>query len=399
MDPRAELHVLGDHGLRFAIVDRRRAQGVGALLARVEDHLGDLGPEHRAGVIEQRDERGVQLRRVLQDPARLVEQLELLVLLAFRQVRPVGEEDRHERDQQEQDGARVDPHDRDREQGEARVRQRHDQPELEHLGQLLELRRPARQRDRAWRSSAHRSRPRRASPRRRPPSRRRPAVRSSGAMRWNTARVTTAMSAKFARLNATLTIDWRAVTSSAIARSREDREHVFVGRHEEQPDDGRDLAQRERMRLAAEVDEDDLRLRQEAGEREHRPRDVDRTLHRLEVAHVEEVAGQREGRHERREQPHPCRGRAQGTADDHPADALLRVRLKRWCGPVRPGQVWWGTPSRLEAPRGNRVVVLLYASRGSDGRAPMVPAGVVLPGYRLPSADRRHPFAATLSRP
>ena len=95
-----------------------------------------------------RDQRGVQLRRVLQDPARLVEQLELLVLLAFGQVRPVREEDRHERDQQEQDGARVDPHDGHRKQRKARVRQRHDQPELEHLGQLLELRRAARQRDR-----------------------------------------------------------------------------------------------------------------------------------------------------------------------------------------------------------------------------------------------------------
>ena len=35
------------------------------------------------------------------------------------------------------------------------------------------------------------------------------------AMRWNTARVTTAMRAKFARLNAILTMDWRAVTRSA----------------------------------------------------------------------------------------------------------------------------------------------------------------------------------------
>ena len=94
VDPGAELDALRDHGLRLAVVNRRRAQGVGAVLARVQDHLGDLGPEHRARVIQQRNERGVQLRRVLQDPARLVEQLELLVLLAFGQVRPVREEDR-----------------------------------------------------------------------------------------------------------------------------------------------------------------------------------------------------------------------------------------------------------------------------------------------------------------
>ena len=106
------------------------------------------------------------------------------------------------------------------------------------------------------------------------------------AMRWNTARVTTAMRAKFARLNAILTMRLAGSHEERHTRSGEDRQQVLVGRHEEQPDDGRDLAQRERMRLAAEVDEDDLRLGQEAGEREHRPRDVDRTRHRLEVAHV-----------------------------------------------------------------------------------------------------------------
>ena len=71
----------------------------------MQEDLGDLGPEHVAGVVEQRDERRVELRRVLQDPARLVEQLQALVLLALGDVGAVGEEQRHERDDQQPDGA------------------------------------------------------------------------------------------------------------------------------------------------------------------------------------------------------------------------------------------------------------------------------------------------------
>ena len=145
----------GHHHLRSAAMEGGRPQGAGTA-ASLEQHLGDLGPEHVAGVVEQRDERGVELRRVLEDPARLVEQLQPFVLLALGDVGAVGEEHRDQRNDEEHDRARVDPHDRDREQGEAGVGQRDHRPEPDHLRQLLELRRAARQRDRGRdREDAH----------------------------------------------------------------------------------------------------------------------------------------------------------------------------------------------------------------------------------------------------
>ena len=80
---------------------------------------------------------------MLQDAARLVEQLEAFVLLAFGEVRPVGEEDRAERDDQQHEQRRVALDDRHREQREAGVGNRHQAAELDHLGQLLVLRRAA----------------------------------------------------------------------------------------------------------------------------------------------------------------------------------------------------------------------------------------------------------------
>ena len=142
----------GHHDLGGAVVARRRPQRLHLAAARVQDHLGDFGTEHRPRVTEQRDQGRIELGRVLQDPRGLVEQLEPLVLLTLRDVGLVGEEDDHERKDQEPEKGRVDPQDRHREQGEARVRERHHAPELDHLGQLLELRRAAGDRDRRSRS-------------------------------------------------------------------------------------------------------------------------------------------------------------------------------------------------------------------------------------------------------
>ena len=52
-------------------------------------------------------------------------------------------------------------------------------------------------------------------------------------------------------------------TSTAIRYS--------FGVRKKKPDDGRELAQRERMRLATEMDLDDLQLGDGEGDREHRP--------------------------------------------------------------------------------------------------------------------------------
>ena len=63
----------------------------------------------RAGVVEQRRDRRVELRRVVEQTARLVEQLESFVLLALADVGPVGEEDDRRRDRQEERRTRVTP--------------------------------------------------------------------------------------------------------------------------------------------------------------------------------------------------------------------------------------------------------------------------------------------------
>ena len=56
------------HRRGLAVVARGRPERVAALAAGVEDHLRQLGPEHRPRVVEEGDERRVELRRVLEDP-------------------------------------------------------------------------------------------------------------------------------------------------------------------------------------------------------------------------------------------------------------------------------------------------------------------------------------------
>ena len=64
----------------------------------------------------------IDLRRQLQDPRGLVQELEPFVLLAFGDVRLVGDEDHHEREHEQPEHDRVQPQDRHREQRQARIR-------------------------------------------------------------------------------------------------------------------------------------------------------------------------------------------------------------------------------------------------------------------------------------
>ena len=139
---------VGDHRPRLVALDRRRPQGVLAGGARVEEDLGALGPEHHPGVLEEGHDRRIELRRVLQDPARLVQELEPLVLLALGEVRPVGEEDGEQGDDEEPtergSSHRIDTASRARLVLATATRP----PNWIISGQLLELGRPARQGDR-----------------------------------------------------------------------------------------------------------------------------------------------------------------------------------------------------------------------------------------------------------
>jgi hypothetical protein len=101
-----------------------RPQDVLTLGLWQERDLGDLGPEHLAGVVEQGHECPIHLRASLHDPGGLVKHLEAFVLLALRDVCPVRDEDRDDRDREQEGGSRLDEEDGDHEQRQAGVRER-----------------------------------------------------------------------------------------------------------------------------------------------------------------------------------------------------------------------------------------------------------------------------------
>ena len=95
-------------------------------------HFGDLGAEHLAGMVEQRHKGTVDLGAALQDPGGLVQHLETLVLLALGHVRPVGDEDRDDRNREQKRRRGLDEQDRDHEQRKAGVCQGHHGTHQQH---------------------------------------------------------------------------------------------------------------------------------------------------------------------------------------------------------------------------------------------------------------------------
>ncbi len=288
---RGELH--GHHRGRDLVLDRGRPKRFAALAPSVESDLGDLRPEHRPGVVEQRDEGRVELRRVLHDPARLVEQLQALVLLALGDVGAVREEQRREGHDQQPDGQRVDPHDGDGEQRQARVGERDHAPELEHLGQLLELRRAAGQRDRGRdRQRSEETGDEHRRERRDPVRRPGPAGERAEAVEDDQGHGRDER--EVGEVERDLHDRLASGHEQGDGRPDEDGQQVLVRRHEEQAEDGRDLAQGEGVRLAPEVDDDDLGLGGQERRREERPRNGERTRDRPEDADAVDVDEDRE---------------------------------------------------------------------------------------------------------
>ena len=252
------------------------AQDLVALVPRQQPDLGDVGPEHLAGVVEQRDERGVELRAALEDPRRLVEQFDALVLLALRDVGPIGQRRGDRRQDEQPDRCRVRPQDGQGHQREARVRQRDDDPDLEHLGDAPVLGGPLGQRDRGADAQdaddvLDEGDQQDGDPDRRPegPSGRAPTA-------WTIATETTEARLNWARLNASLTERWRRLKKRASAGADEAGDDERRRRDEEEPGDQRQLAHRERVRAATDVEVDDLGLGQVEAGGEQPDRDVDR---------------------------------------------------------------------------------------------------------------------------
>jgi hypothetical protein len=297
----------GDHRGALALVDRRREQRLGTRDARVEQDLRPFRAEHHPGVLEQRDDRRIELRRVLEDPAGLVEQLEPLVFLAFRQVGAVGEKDRRQRNDEEPQEAAVERQDGHREQREAGVGDRDEATELDHLGKLLVLRRPARERDRG--RDRERAQDRRTEGRR---ERRGPVVDPwepvGPDQRVEDRQRQRRGGREVAQVEHDLDRGLTRADDERHARAAQDRDQVLVGRQQEEPDDGRELAQRERVLLAAKVDVDDLELGRHEPDRDHDPRHGERRLVGDVAQEQRPVQDGGQGREERAEEPDARRG-------------------------------------------------------------------------------------------
>ena len=129
----------------------------------------------------------------------------------------------------------------------------------------------------------------------------------------------------------------------AIEQQRRARtDHVgedVVGRgQQEQPHDARQLAQRERVALAQEVDHDDVRLAQVEAQGGQWPEQHDVPGHGRHVAHEREVA----------EDP-----------DDHQADD----EQPNANGGIQPGRPWHGRGQQAEVRQSARLIVSMSAIR------------------------------------
>ena len=328
------------------------------LVAWPQQHLGALGAEHLAGVLEEGGDRRVELGRVLEDPARLVEQLESLVLLALRDVRAIGEEHRQQRDHEQGQQQRVQPQHRDGQQREARVGDRHQPAELDHLGQLLVLRGAAGHRDRGRdRERAEDRGARRRGERGHPV----PGVRDAvggleqvehGQRRCRGEREVGQVEGQLQRR--------LAVDEERGPGPQQHRQEVVVRGQQEEADDGRELAQRERVLLAPEVDVDHLELGREERRRHQVPRDDDGRLKGRLVAQEHDVQEHRQGEQQGREQGDPERRRH---AAQEPA-ARVRPTLHGRADDARHGPPLPGVPVRVEH--------LALHSVTSSGRTPPI---------------------------
>jgi hypothetical protein len=313
-----------DHRRRHAILFAHGEQALGdGVVARPQQHLRALGAEHLAGVVEQGGQRRVQLGRVLEDPARLVEQLQPLVLLAFRDVRAVGEEHGHQGHDQERQQQRVEPQHRHGQQREARVGDRDQPAELDHLRQLLVLRGAPGHRDR--RGDGQRAEDggtRRGGECGRPVGRVRHAVRGLEQVehRQRGGRGEREVGQVERQLERRLAVD-----EQRGAGPHQHGQEVVVRGEQEIADDGGELAQRERVLLAPEMDVDDLQLGREERRRHEVPRDRDGRLDRGLPAQEEDVQDRRDAHQQGAEQGDPDRRRdpaCQPAARVHPTSRL-----------------------------------------------------------------------------
>ena len=314
------------HHLVAAVVPGHRHQGVADGIARIQDDLGLLGAEHLPGVGQHPQQGGVQLRSVLEDPRGLVEELQPLMLLVLRDVGLVGEEDDHDRKGQEPQEAGIQPQEGDGEQGEARVGQRHHASELDHLGELLELRGTSGQGD---------DRGDRQGGQDRPGGRRR-ECRQPVLGNGNTVQSADRIQDRerhhrheheIGEVEGQLDDPLFGPDEQCHREADEGRREVLAWGQDEEADHGGELAQRERMGLPPEVDLDDLQFGHRDGEGDERPGHVDPGDRTWSMAQVDHGDADRRDRQDGRQEPDPRRCRHHAvTQEARPDRSLGRVR-------------------------------------------------------------------------
>ena len=166
-------------------------------------------------MFEQGADRRIELRGVVEQPARLVQELEPFVLLALADIGAIGHEHDGRRDREQDDRPWVDQQDHDRERREAGIGHRHHLAEAQHLGQQAELRGATGQRD----GRRNERRLERAGGAGRDECRQPLAWSGRQPQAWRSRgrsiRATTAARLNWARLNARLTPDWFRSSRSA----------------------------------------------------------------------------------------------------------------------------------------------------------------------------------------
>ena len=193
--------------------------------------------------------------------------LQPLVLLALGDPGAVCQEQGHDRDHQQPDGAGAEPQDGDRQQRDAGVGHRHQRAELEHVGQLLELRAPDRVMAAAM-LTAPIGRGQRGGKAARSRASRRPGGVLDGAEHHHHHH---RQQEVVRQVEAQLHRGLARAHHQRGERSDHGRQHVVAGAEEEEADDRRHLGQREGMRLASEVDLDDLDVGQREGDGDQPP--------------------------------------------------------------------------------------------------------------------------------
>ena len=325
----------GDGNHRLGAVDTARGTPQGGVERRFgkEHQLGALGAEHPAGMFEEGADRGIELGRVVEQPARLVQELEALVLLALTDVGAIGDEHHGRWHRQQDDRSWVEPDDHDGECGETRIGHRDHLAEAQHLGQQAQLRAPPDSEIAVATRVASRALVMPAATNAASHSRGPGGLAGSGdGMEDHQA--DDGSKAELGQVECPAHARLLPVKEQRQPGAENAGRDVFGRWQQEQEGDAGHLAQREGVPLAQEVDVDDVGLAEEEGHGRQRPRDEEsrRQRWRRDIAHHGHVEDRGDRGDDHREAADADGGRQPRRCDE--ASAVSAGSLDRGRGAV-----------------------------------------------------------------